>query len=280
MRRAALCGLIALILPAGARAATGAEVRSLAARAESSPAALAQLRAIDTVDGRRVDLRAALRTSNAAELEARLRALAGGGAAPAAVGDPSSQARAILAESRFHGSSVPRPLHGFLVWLGDRLQPVADAFRWVGDRFVFGRWGLGAFLAALVVAVSAFVALKVARRRGASTVERRLAARYAGLDPAQLEREADAAEAQDDPAQALRLRYRAGLLRLGRARVLPLRESLTTAEARRALGLPSFDTLARTHDEVVFGGRIAVPQDAVDARSGWRDVLGAKGVRS
>jgi hypothetical protein len=78
----------------------------------------------------------------------------------------------------------------------------------------------------------------------------------------------------------LRLRFRAGLLRLGRARVLPLRESLTTAEARRALRSPPFNALARTHDEVVYGGRVAVAQDARDSREGWRTVLEERGVRT
>jgi hypothetical protein len=69
------------------------------------------------------------------------------------------------------------------------------------------------------------------------------------------------------------------LLRLGRAQVVPLRASLTSGEARRIIRLPEFDALARTHDEVVYGGRSAVADDVVLARERWPRVLEAKGVR-
>ena len=99
-----------------------------------------------------------------------------------------------------------------------------------------------------------------------------------GDDPGQLEREADEAERSGDAARALRLRFRAGLLRLGPGRVVPLRESLTSGEARRLVRLPEFDRLARTHDEVVYGGRAARAADAVEARETWPRVLTAKGL--
>jgi hypothetical protein len=76
------------------------------------------------------------------------------------------------------------------------------------------------------------------------------------------------------------LRFRAGLLRLGRARVVPLRASLTSGEARRILRLAEFDALARAHDEVVYGGRTAVSADLAAARERWPRVLEAKGVRT
>jgi hypothetical protein len=40
-----------------------------------------------------------------------------------------------------------------------------------------------------------------------------------------------------------------------------------------ALHSERFDALAQSFDEVVYGGRDADEQDAVEAREGWRDVL-------
>jgi len=58
-----------------------------------------------------------------------------------------------------------------------------------------------------------------------------------------------------------------------------IEDALTSGEARRIIRLPEFDGLARTHDEVVYGGRPAEREDAVVARERWPLVLEAKGVR-
>jgi hypothetical protein len=69
---ATLAALAALAWPAAGAAATGEEVRALAERAASNPAALAELREIEVVDGRRVDLEAALAGAEGDALRARL----------------------------------------------------------------------------------------------------------------------------------------------------------------------------------------------------------------
>jgi hypothetical protein len=278
----ALVALCACMLagPALAAAATGEEVRALAQRAQSNPAALERLRSITVVDGRRVDLRDALRTTDRGDLRARLSAL-GRSAGAAPVMDARAQAHAILHERRFRGSSVPRPFHGALVWLGKKLEPVGRAFHRLARRVPGGEWTLWLILAAFVVALSSVGAARVAKRRGVQALELGERQRLPpGLDPRRLEREADEAEATGDLGRALRLRFRAGLLRLGRARVVPMRESLTSGEARRILRLPEFDSLARTHDEVVYGGRPARTEDTAAAREHWPQVLAAKGVRA
>jgi hypothetical protein len=188
-------------------------------------------------------------------------------------------AQQILRERRFHGSSVPRPFHGILVWLGDELRPVGHLFDRLAEHLPGGSYTLWAILAGIVILLAAGLSARVASRRAAAELERRERARLPrDVDPRQLEREADEAERAGDPARALRLRFRAGLLRLGRNRVVPLRESLTSGEARRLVRLPEFDRLAHTHDEVVYGGRRAELADAVEARETWPRVLSAKGV--
>jgi hypothetical protein len=276
-RVAAGLALLALVAPAAAAAETGAQVRALARAAETSRAALARLRAVTRVDGRPVRLAQALRTSDPAELHARLEALAAGGSAPAPAIDAGRAARAILAERRFRGSSVPRPLHGFLAWLGARFRPVVRLVDRLGRHVPGGSSVVWALLAAIVVSLSAFLAGRAARNRGLAALERHEHARRAGsTDPGELERLADGAEVAGDAAAAVRLRYRAGLLRLGRAHVVPLRESLTSGEARRLLRSADFDALARTHDEVAYGGRAASIDDAVAARVTWPRVLAGR----
>ncbi len=162
------------------------------------------------------------------------------------------QARQILSERRFHGTSLPRPFHGVLSWLGDRLHFVVRGWDWLAAK-LGGQPALWALVGAVVLALAAFLAVRE--------------------DPAELERLADEAERRGDLEVALRLRFRAGLLRLGRARALPLRPSLRTREARRALGSARFDRLARDFDEVVYGGRPPREADVEAARSEWPQVV-------
>jgi hypothetical protein len=183
------------------------------------------------------------------------------------------EARRILAERRFRGTSLPRPFHRILAWLSRHLHFVARGWDWlaghVGGAVVL--WGIlaGAILAVAVVAASRLAARRVAFEAGETT--RR--ARGRDEDPAALERLADEAERRGDLEVAVRLRFRAGLLRLAGAKALPRRPSLRTGEARRALHSPRFDRLARDFDEIVYGRRTPLPHDVAAARSEWPEVL-------
>jgi hypothetical protein len=183
------------------------------------------------------------------------------------------EARHILSERRFHGTSVPRPFHGFFSWLTRHLHFLARGFDWLSLK-IGGQLPLWTIIAVLVLVVAAFVTRQLARRR--IEVEARTAggrARGRGDDSAELERLADEAERRGDLEVALRLRFRAGLLRLGRARVLPLRPSLRTRDARRALRSSRFDRLARDFDEVVYGRRSPSAADVETARTEWPRVV-------
>ena len=193
----------------------------------------------------------------------------------AAASDPRAEARQILAERKYHGSHVPRPLHGFIEWLGRRLHFLVGWFDWLGRHVPGGTNVLWAILAGLVVGLAVFAAMRLARRRslheaGGPGVWAR---GERPEDPQALERLAEEAERRGDLEVALRLRFRAGLLRLGRAQVLELRPSITTVEVRRTLRNRRFDGLARSFDEVVYGRRSPRAQDVADARSEWPLVL-------
>ena len=108
-------------------AVNGAEFRSLSARAVTDPEARARLLQIKTVDGRAVDVPAALANADDAAVAARLRVLAGGAGITPAAPTPAAARRAarqVLRDRKFHESRVPRPFRGVLHWLGDRLAPI------------------------------------------------------------------------------------------------------------------------------------------------------------
>jgi len=183
------------------------------------------------------------------------------------------EARRILAERRFHGTHLPRPFHGFLNWLARHLHFVAHW--WDGLRAAVGGADvLWAIIAAAILGFAIFAANRLAARRTA--FEAGLAtegARGRSEDPAALERLADEAERRGDLEIAVRLRFRAGLIRLARTKAVPERPSLRTGEARRALHNPRFDRLARDFDEIVYGGRDPSAGDVAAARSEWPQVL-------
>ncbi|MFZ4516566.1 MAG: hypothetical protein ACOYN3_09680 [Acidimicrobiia bacterium] len=92
-------------------------------------------------------------------------------------------------------------------------------------------------------------------------------------EPEQLDALAEDAERAGDFSRAVRLRFRAGLLRLDARRILPFDSSLTTGQLVRALRNPSFDDLAQQFDVVVYARIPADAAAAAAARVGWARVL-------
>ena len=281
----AIVGAIALVLAPSAAATevTGAELQSLAKRAPDDPQALARLRSVDSVDGQPVDLERALTGASGVELRLRLRALRtrSGGAGP--VPNARGQAEKILSERRFQDDATPRPLRRPLEWLSAPVRRVGKALdrlvTWLAGPLPGGESTFWAIVALLVCSTAAVFAVRISRGRVGATREGSRRGRAPRLDPGRLEREADTAERRGDFELALRLRFRAGLIRLGLAEAIPLRDSLTSGEVRRRLRQDEFDLLATTFDEVVYGGRSPQRSDVEHARAGWPRVLEAVGAR-
>jgi hypothetical protein len=183
------------------------------------------------------------------------------------------QAQDILAERRFEGADVPRPFAGALEWLGDRLQPIADWFDDLGATVPGGPIVLWMALAALVIVAAGAITSTTIRRRAIAIERAREASLPETEDPHALEREADRAERAGDWERAVRLRFRAGLLRLDRRHVIEYRPSLTTGEVARAVGSPAFAEVGERFDAIAYGGRPAERDDAEHARRGWAEVL-------
>lgn len=249
---------------------TAAELRALAARAEHDPAARQALAEVRRVDGRRVDMRTALDTGDEAERQSRLRTLADGDR-PVSVAGAQDDARRILEGRRYNPAQPPRPLRGVLRRIGGWLRPIGDLVERVripdGAKVVLA-------LAVLVAAVA--VAARMATRRKAVAVAGDAAhdaRRRRRHDPAVLEREADEAERRGELDLALRLRFRAGLLRLDAAGVVELKPSLTTGELRRRLHSEALRDLTSTFEAVAYAGEPADADDVAAARRDWPRAL-------
>jgi hypothetical protein len=190
-----------------------------------------------------------------------------------------SQARAILAERRFHVAPIPRPLHGVLHAIGEALESPLHGVDELVSKLAASTPGgatvVWAALAALVLAVSGLLAVRGSRRalRGPA------AGMGVGAEPSMravdLERDAASAELQGRHADAVRLRFRAGLMRLAESERVETAPSMLNAEVSRALRSERFDALARRFDEIAYGGRAAMQEDAQVARSEWSRLLGS-----
>lgn len=259
--------------PEEGRSVTVERLRSLADRAQSDPAALGRLRSVGRVAGEPVDVRLLLAGAEGSELDARLSALAGGVSAgrDADARAARASAESILSQDRFQPPDVPRPFRGVLEAIGRPLTEAGDA---LAGAFPGGAVWLWVALAAAALSLAAFATSRSVRRRvaaGATAAD----AVAAGTrdDPVALERAAEAAERRGQTAEALRLRFRAGLLRLHSNGAIRLRPSMPTGEVARSLRSPAFDRLAADFDAVAYGGRRPEESDLEATRRRWSEVI-------
>jgi Domain of unknown function (DUF4129) len=280
-RLAALAGLAAALAAAPAAATadavTRAELLALAERAAEDSGARAQLLRVDRVDGRPVAVRAALAGARGADLAPRARVLARAVAAapdaPAGAAEARARATAILDDRRYSGSDLPRPFAGVLTWLADQLDALFDGLGRAGEGLPGGQVVFWIVVAAGFVLLAGGLSNVTIRRRAAAVERARAAALPRTEDPRALERDAERAERDGDWERAVRLRFRAGLLRLDRRHAISYRPSLTTGEVARAIGSPAFADVGQRFDAIAYGGRPAEQADADAARSGWQSVL-------
>jgi hypothetical protein len=188
-------------------------------------------------------------------------------------------AREILSDRRYEGTDVPRPFAGAFDWLGERLEPMRGWIDSVGVYVPGGALVVWLVLAGIVLLAATAVTGATIRRRAIAIERARRAALPATDDPRALERDAERAERAGDWERAVRLRFRAGLLRLDRREVLAYRPSLTTGEVARAVGSPAFAEIGERFDAIAYGGRPAERADAESARRGWEQVLADANVK-
>jgi hypothetical protein len=284
-RRAATLAAALMCLPAVAApsVALGADVGSATVRALASAAArgdqsaLAQLRTVTAVDGRPAALGELLGPGTTAQLRLRALALArdGGGAVtqpPVPAARAQAAAAEILRGARYGRPTVSDPLVNALGKLGTWLATLAAGTP--GGPVAF--WALAA---AAVLALAVYGARRALRRLEPDASAATAGAARGAEDPAALERDAGSAEERGAFGEAVRLRFRAGLLRLGARSTIEYRPSLLTAEVARSLHSPQFDSLNDTFERIAYGGAAARPGDAEASRNGWAAVLSRREAR-
>ena len=265
--------------PVAATDVTTEELARLAGRAGTDAGALAQLREVTSVGGAPVDVASALEGAEGERLRSRLESLAEqrAGTSPPAPEQQKSEAREVLSQRRYREQELPRPFAGVFAFLGRLLEPVGDAFtaafRFLARLLPGGDSSVWVVLGLLVVAGAAAVSLRLGRRRAQASEQNPSQSRLRSLDERALERAADAAVHAGDHGRAVRLRFLAGLLRLDKVDAITWRPSLITSEVEARIASPEFESLARSFDEIVYGGRAAVPEDSERARAGWQRVL-------
>ena len=256
---------------AAAQDVTIERFRQLVSEAAEDPSAAARLRRIDSVDGRPVDLATALGSATGDDLRRRLELLATPGGPSGQSDEARSQARDILAGSSFRDPRTPKPLKSITDWIGDRAEAFGNALDRIAASLPGGEATLWTTIALLIVGAAAWFAARLGRRRG--LLEHPLpssSGRDGNADPKALEGAADEAEGRGDLAASIRLRFHAGILRLGQRGVLPRASTMTSEEMAAVLRSRTFDDLAATFDRIVYGHRPAAKEDVLQARDGWR----------
>ena len=273
------------VIAGAAQSVSSEQLRTLAERASSDPVALRQLRDVDRVDDRPVDLRRVLDGAEGEDLRSRLRMLASGPdeGRPPSGGDtsPREEARRILDGRKFQPAPTIRPFRGALRRLGGWLRPIGEPLGRIWNRAAGNTPGRAALVVA-VMGAAALVSVGLIRRRtkaGLASPRRGPGERRDGTDPGALEREADAAERAGDLDWAFRLRFRAGLLRLDEAGAIAYRPALTTGALTRTVPSPRLVGLASAFEEITYGGRPAGIDDLRAARAEWPRVLEEVGRR-
>lgn len=261
------------VLAHGAEA-TAAEVRALAAAGQRDAAALQRLRAVDAIDGMPARLGEALRGTDA-EVRARLRALAQSAPQPRIPpGAARRQARDVLGQRRFQRTKVPAPLRDVRERVGEALRslgrPLESAFEWLAARIPGGTPVLWVLLATFVLATAAFFAGRAGTRHEGAEADGAADGRHEELmSAARLRGEAERAERRGELEEALRLRFRAGLVELDDRELIELRPALTNRALLGAVPSPTLAELVDGFEAVAYGGRPADEDDLRSAREGW-----------
>ena len=194
-------------------------------------------------------------------------------------GQARRDAQTILDGDAYQSKTGARPLRGVLRWIGDRLDPIGRgaARAWNATLGKLPAELTWLIVIALIVA-AIYLLARTAQSRSAARATNQIPASVGDHGPAltaaDLDQAAIAAEQRGDLALAIRLRFRAGLLRLDHdAHAITSRPGLTTREVRSILHIDDFDALANTFEDVTYGDKVPSNDDATAARDRWPNVI-------
>jgi hypothetical protein len=197
--------------------------------------------------------------------------------------DIDQRITAILSDARYAAEreTLLERLFGPLYdWVERMLAYLTDlVMRAFEEILSFLDWGTLQWLGPTLVGIAALVGALILGRRRARDIERRATIERIlelGTDPQELERMAAAAHDRGDHAEAIRLRFVAGLLRLDAAGRIEFYPGLSNALVSAELADDTFDRLADQFDRVVYGRRPATADDSAAAEADWRQLLGVR----
>lgn len=147
---------------------------------------------------------------------------------------------------------------------------MTDASDYVGGPVI-----MAILVGGVVLAVAALLTFNLGKRR-ARRVDERIRREHEaarGLDPVSLEQAAESAQARGNHAEALRLLFRAALIRMDRLGLIDLRPGTTSGTVASSLDSSEFDRVATRFDSVVYGGKPASADDVSMVRQMTRSLL-------
>jgi hypothetical protein len=183
-----------------------------------------------------------------------------------------AEAERILAQPKYRTETTIS--ERFNSWLSNLWYRFIEFLESVSG-LVGGPVVLSIIVLASVVLVSVLITRNLGTRR-VREIEERIRREHAlarGVDPGELEEAAEAAAARGDHAGAVRLRFRAGLLRLDEQDLIRFEPGLTSAEIEALLQSPIFESLADRFDQIVYGHQTATADDYETATEGWAALL-------
>jgi hypothetical protein len=197
------------------------------------------------------------------------------------------QAHGILAHPPYRTtpSHAPRPLAGVFHAIGRGLnaalgRPASWLYHHLlvhighGLQSTFGGWWVIVVGVMATVLGAAMAVMIVKRRARISTRDVASVGTGAGTeDPDDIDHRALAAESTGDHETAVRLFFRAGLLRLQMKGLLSNQNAQTTRQLTEHLHSPTFNALAERHEVIVYARQPATAVDVDTARRDWPRVL-------
>jgi len=159
-------------------------------------------------------------------------------------------------------------------WLEEAWVRVVEWMTAASD-YVGGPVIMAILVGGVVLALAALATFNLGKRR-ARRVDERIRREHEaarGLDPVSLEQAAESAQARGDHAEALRLLFRASLIRMDRLGLIDLRPGTTSGTVASSLNSTEFDRVAVRFDSVVYGGKPASADDVTMVRQMTRSLL-------
>ncbi len=189
------------------------------------------------------------------------------------------KAERILAQRRFRTRRTPRPFASVFKWIARQLGILG---RWIGrllDAILPGGSGAASVIG-VIAAIALLVAIVILLNR--ANIRKRVknnVATTTNVNIDELLAAAEAASKRGDFAEAVRLRFKAGLASFERNRVVTMPTNRTNRDVGAQLRTSTstgvdthFQPLATDFDEIRYGNRVAQQHDDHLSRESWQRI--------